>query len=376
MKKIVFYGDSDVGRSRLNNEDEFVAERLDENTLLAIVIDGVGGNEGGEVAAAIAKTGIPKYLREYPRGECLELLKRAVVSANNAIFNQRLSDKERSNMSCVLTSAIIDTERKVIDMVHVGDTRLYQYYRGGLRKLSHDHSYVGYSEEIGRLTEEQAMHHHRRNEVNRTVGDEHHEVYDPDFLEAEEFPLLPNSILLLCSDGLTDMITQSHIISIIEQNITLEEKVRTLIDAANEAGGRDNITVVLVEYQDEEEIETESPIADENDEEKREEFLPENDEAGKKENGKKRMYMNMLLGCIAILAAASVCLSIFSIVKCHHIRDLENRVREVEVQLEQINNLPPYLFNPMDTLNDSLQNPIKLLDNIQTSDHTEVQQVE
>lgn len=359
MKEIIFYGECDVGRSRTNNEDAFVVEQIDESAILAIAIDGVGGYEGGEVAAAIAKTEIPKYLKENPRGERIELLKLAVVSANNEIFSQRQSDKERPNMSCVLTAAIVDTDRKVISMVHVGDTRLYQYYRGGLRKLSHDHSYVGYSEEVGSLTEEQAMHHPRRNEVNRVVGDEHHEVYDQDFLEAAEFPLLPNSILLLCSDGLTDMITQSQIISVIEQNITLEEKVRALIDTANEAGGRDNITVVLVEYQDEEEIETERPIADENDEEKSDELSPENDEAEKTDNGKKTKYLNLLLACIAILAVASVCLSIFSMVKSYHIRDLENRVREVEVQLEKINNPPPYVFNPMDTLNDSLHNPIK-----------------
>lgn len=248
-EKIMFFGKTDVGRQRSNNEDAFVAEQLDENTVLAVVIDGIGGYEGGEVAAEIAQREIPSYLKEFNRGERLELLKQAVVCTNNAIYDRRRFDPARPHMGCVLTSALIDTNRKVIDMVHVGDTRLYLYHQGELRKLSHDHSYVGYCEENGELTEEQAMHHPRRNEISRAVGEEQHGVGDLDFLEAEEFPLLPNSTILLCSDGLTDLVTSQQIVTILEQPLPLEEKVQALIDAANEAGGKDNVTVVLVEYQ-------------------------------------------------------------------------------------------------------------------------------
>lgn len=243
-----FCGLTDTGKRRTNNEDAFVAERLDDGTVLAIVIDGVGGYEGGKVAAEIAQKEIPSYMKEFNRGERLELLKQAVVCANNAIFDRRQLDTARPNMSCVLTSALIDADRKVIDMVHVGDTRMYQYHNGVLLKLSHDHSYVGYCEEIGELTEEQAMHHPRRNEISRAVGEERHGVSDQSFLEAVEHPLLPDSILLLCSDGLTDLVTSAQIVSILEQDVSLEEKTKQLINAANEAGGKDNITVVLVEY--------------------------------------------------------------------------------------------------------------------------------
>lgn len=246
--KISFYGLSDMGRQRTNNEDAFVAEQLDSNSILAVAIDGVGGYEGGEVAAEIAQFEIPKYLHDFRNGERLELLKQAVISANNSIYDRRQVDTARPNMSCVLTSAIVDVERKVIDMVHVGDTRLYQFNDGVLTKLSHDHSLVGYREEIGDLTEEEAMHHPQRNVISRDVGSEKHEVEDRDFLEATEFPLLPNSILLFCSDGLTDLITSSQITSVLETGDSLEEKVKTLIKLANEAGGKDNITVVLVDY--------------------------------------------------------------------------------------------------------------------------------
>lgn len=252
-ENIKFCGITDTGKRRANNEDAFVAERLDDGTVLAIVIDGVGGYEGGEVAAEIAQKEIPSYLKEFNRGERLELLKQAVVCANNAIFDRRQLDIARPNMSCVLTSALIDADRKVIDMVHVGDTRMYQYHNGELLKLSHDHSYCGYLEDIIKeLTEEQAMHHPRRNEISRAVGEERHGVSDLGFLDAEEFPLLPDSILMLCSDGLTDLVTSNQIVAILEQNLTLKEKAQALIDAANEAGGKDNVTVVLVEYQVEE----------------------------------------------------------------------------------------------------------------------------
>lgn len=251
-EKLTCFGLSDMGKQRTNNEDAFIAEQLDEKSILAVVIDGVGGYEGGEVAAEIARTEIPNYLHEFRNGERLELLKQAVVCANNAIFSHRQIDTERSSMSCVLTSAIIDANRKVIDMVHVGDTRLYQYQNKLFTKLSHDHSLIGYREEIGDLTEEQAMCHPQRNIISRDVGSAKHEVEDRDFIEATEFPLLPNSILLLCSDGLTDLVTSKQICSILSQKTSLESKAKSLITAANEAGGKDNITVVLVEYQAEE----------------------------------------------------------------------------------------------------------------------------
>jgi len=246
--KITFYGLSDMGRQRTNNEDAFVSEQLDMHTVLAAAIDGVGGYEGGEVAAAIAQKEIPDYLRIYNRGERLELLKQAVITANNAIVDRRLTDTERANMSCVLTAALIDIQRKVVDMVHVGDTRLYQFHHGELQKLSHDHSLIGYREEIGDLTEEQAMHHPQRNVISRVVGSDRHEVEDPDFLESASFPLLPNSTFLFCSDGLTDLVTSRQILSILELPVPLAKRTQMLVDAANEAGGKDNVTVVLVEY--------------------------------------------------------------------------------------------------------------------------------
>jgi len=242
-------GKSDIGKTRSNNEDENIAKTIwDTNHVLGVVIDGVGGYDGGEEAARIAKETIVNYLEKYPNGERLALLKQAVVEANNKIVEERLLQPKFNNMACVLTACLIETEKKRINMVHVGDTRLYQYYDHVLIKLSHDHSLVGYREEIGNLTEEEAMNHPQRNQINRLVGEKTHQVDDKDFLEAATFPLMPNSTLLLCSDGLSDMLMKKEMESILQQDISLEEKANGLIQSANDKGGNDNITVVLIKY--------------------------------------------------------------------------------------------------------------------------------
>lgn len=322
-ENLIFYGQTDVGRQRTNNEDAFVVEQLDEHTVLAVAIDGVGGYEGGEVAAEMAQKEIPAYLKEFTRGERLELLKQAVVCANNAIYDRRRLDTARPDMSCVLTAALIDAGRMVVDMVHVGDTRMYQYHHGELRKLSHDHSLVGYREEIGDLTEEEAMHHPQRNVISRVVGSDHHEVGDSDFLEAAEFPLLPNSTFLLCSDGLTDLITSKQIVAILERSISLEEKTQALIDAANDAGGKDNITVVLVDYQAEDVVD---PITENDDsqiEEQHEETLLDMPDT-------KKRKINMM---IPILTVISVLLLGTCIALLVSLKAKDERMHKLEEQM-------------------------------------------
>lgn len=238
---------SDVGCIRTNNEDNFVCQTLwTDNYLLLAAIDGVGGQEGGEVASAIAAESLSHYLETYTNGDALQLLKQAVRQANDDIFDQRLQRPEVSRMSCVLTSAIVDGHNRLLHMAHVGDTRLYIFVDGKLRKLSHDHSLVGYREEIGDLTEEEAMHHPQRNLISRDVGSER--FTDDSFVEGETFPLPTNSTLLLCSDGLTDLLTAAEITAILQQKVSVEQKCHQLVDSAKAAGGKDNVTVVLAHY--------------------------------------------------------------------------------------------------------------------------------
>lgn len=247
MNKISFCGKTDVGKMRTNNEDAFIAQKIwDDKHILAVAIDGVGGYEGGEIASALAQKSIVKYLETYSNGERLELLRQAVVSANNTIFAERKKNERYNRMSCVLTAVLIEVENKRINMAHVGDTRLYQYTNGIITKLSHDHSLVGYREEIGELTEEEAMKHPQRNVIGRDVGSQFLESDGGHHIEAESFPLLPNSTLLLCSDGLCDMITSEQMKVELSRNATARKKVEALIKAANDAGGKDNVTVVVI----------------------------------------------------------------------------------------------------------------------------------
>lgn len=261
MGTITFFGNTDMGQIRSNNEDAFIAQHIwDKKHILAVAIDGVGGYEGGEIAASLAQKSIIEYLESYSNGERLELLKQAVIFANNRIYSERKNLPQYSSMSCVLTAVLVETESKRINMAHIGDTRLYQYTNGEIVKLSHDHSLVGYREEIGELTEEEAMKHPQRNVIGRDVGSQFLESSGNDYIEVESFPLIPNSILLLCSDGLCDMITSEQMKAELGKTLPVKDKVNNLIKEANKAGGKDNVTVVLVES-----INPECIISDEKD---------------------------------------------------------------------------------------------------------------
>lgn len=242
-----FFGATDTGRRRTNNEDTFIAcELWGGSHLLLAAIDGIGGYEGGEVAAEIARDVIVKEVSEHPGDDCLELLKHAVTKANNAIVEHKETDPTRARMGCVISSAIISLDERRLYMVHVGDSRLYQYtVADGLKKLSHDHSLVGYREEIGMLTEQQAMTHPQRNIIERSLGDTRHSAEEPNFLDAGIFPIFGQTQFLLCSDGLSDMLYSAEIAAVLAKNSAAEDEVAELINQANDAGGKDNITVVI-----------------------------------------------------------------------------------------------------------------------------------
>ncbi len=241
-----FFGATDKGLRRDNNEDAFVVQEVMEGRYIAAcVIDGVGGYEGGEVAAALAKDTILEIL-SYNSDRAEDTLRSALRFANQKIFEEKERNPNHSKMSCVLTAALVDIKSNTVHYAHIGDTRLYLLRGATLVKLTRDHSFVGFLEDSGRLTEEAAMKHPKRNEINRALG------FDPlldqkqDLIETGFSPFLPGDILLLCSDGLSDMVNQNQMTNILSEKGSLEEKTHTLIRAANEAGGKDNITVVLV----------------------------------------------------------------------------------------------------------------------------------
>ncbi len=242
-----YFGITDVGRERQNNEDNFITEPVLKNKFIAAcVIDGVGGYEGGEVAAAIARQTILDNL-SVPPGNIFNMMQEALLSANEKIFKEKQNEFANSQMACVLTLALVEKNKNKFYYAHVGDTRLYLFRDQSLVKITKDHSFVGFLEDSGKLDETDAMTHPKRNEINKALGFES-QIYNPaEFIETGESPFLPGDLILLCSDGLTDMIDKLKITSILTSTNNLKEKAQELINEANNAGGKDNITVVLVQ---------------------------------------------------------------------------------------------------------------------------------
>lgn len=241
-----FYGITDTGKMRDNNEDNFIAQKIMNGKYIAgCVIDGVGGYEGGEVAAGLTRTAILSTLKR-ASGDIVYLLKTAFAEANKQIFERKQNDSEHIQMACVATLALVDINVNKFYYAHVGDTRLYLFRDNSLVKVTHDHSFVGFLEESGRLTEDAAMNHPKRNEINKALGFDEDKFLEADYIETGESPFLPGDTLLLCSDGLSDMVNSRTISGILNAPHTLKEKSNALIEAANLAGGKDNITVVLI----------------------------------------------------------------------------------------------------------------------------------
>ncbi|MBS7564957.1 serine/threonine-protein phosphatase [Mucilaginibacter sp. Bleaf8] len=242
------YGITDTGRVRDNNEDNFIAQPvLSSRYLLACVIDGVGGYHGGEVAAEIAREQILYQFAVTPINVKTSMLE-AFKQANENIYTERQRVKEMDSMACVATLALVDVENNQFYYAHLGDTRLYLLRDTSLVKITKDHSFVGFLEDSGRLTEEAAMKHPKRNEINKALGFASPIDTQGDYIETGHSPFLPGDMLLLCSDGLTDMVDKETITHIITApNQSIEQKAANLIDAANQNGGRDNVTVVLVQ---------------------------------------------------------------------------------------------------------------------------------
>ncbi len=230
------------GRVRTNNEDLAVVDPLRG---IFGVIDGVGGEAGGEVAAATAYDVILQRLAR-PLGTPAERVREAIAIANNEIFRQAQESAALRGMACVITLALVADGRVTIG--HVGDTRLYKLRPTGLRKLTRDHSPVGEREDTGELGEVDAMRHPRRNEVFRDVGSAYRDKDEDGFVDVIDEPLEPDSALLVCSDGLSDMLTSATIGHIVRQHAGDPARVtEALVAAANDAGGKDNVTVVYAE---------------------------------------------------------------------------------------------------------------------------------
>ena len=235
-------GDSHPGLQRSVNEDRF---HYDPSRGIYVVVDGVGGHAAGEQAADIAISMLRARL-ERETGPVAERIREAITIANNEIHRRASLRPEWKGMACVLTVAVVENGHAIVG--HVGDTRLYKLRQGRIEKVTADHSPIGEREDAQELTELEAMRHPRRNEVYRDVGSDLHEPGDPGFIDIVKVAFEPDAALLLCTDGLTDSVSSSTITGVVRDYAGHPyEIVRALIDAANEAGGKDNVTVVYLE---------------------------------------------------------------------------------------------------------------------------------
>jgi PPM family protein phosphatase len=232
---------SDAGLLRARNEDRYW---VDDDNGVYLVVDGVGGRAAGEQAAEVAVETIRESL-EARAGAAAERVRAAITAANNSIYQLAQEREDFQGMACVLTLALVEDDR--ITIGHVGDSRLYLVWNGTMRKLTSDHSPVGEREDRAELSELEAMRHPRRHEVSRDVGSALRSAGDPEFIETRECRFKPDAAILLCSDGLTDLVTAAAIRETVERYDGDPAQVAAdLVEAANEAGGKDNVTVIFV----------------------------------------------------------------------------------------------------------------------------------
>jgi protein phosphatase len=226
------FHDSDLGRQRRGNEDNYYVR-----SPLFVVADGMGGAQAGEVASELA---VRQFEGGVPDGrDPGEALVELIQAANARIHEQARRDSQRAGMGTTTTAAYLAGDTVVV--AHVGDSRCYLLRDGDLIRLTRDHSLVEELVARGKLTEEQAESHPQRSVITRALGPEPSVEVD-----LEAFPARAGDVFLLCSDGLTSMVHEQQLKALLaDRGRSLEQTGRSLIAAANEAGGRDNITVIL-----------------------------------------------------------------------------------------------------------------------------------
>jgi len=232
---------TDCGRVREQNEDTYFA---DADLGVYCIVDGMGGHAGGQLAAKLASEQIVGRMRIRDKDPATRI-REAIALANRAIYKERDRRPEYAEMACVLTLANIEEDHVTVG--HVGDTRLYKIHQQALTPITLDHSPVGMLVHQHRLTEVEAMKHPNRNLVSRDVGSADHQPFDPDFIDIYSFDLEPDAAILLSSDGLCDQVRPDTILATVRQYAKdPQAAVDTLIRLANDAGGKDNVSVILV----------------------------------------------------------------------------------------------------------------------------------
>jgi protein phosphatase len=236
---------SDVGKAREMNQDFYYVSDLEKDDIkLYILADGMGGYKGGEVASSLAVTCVKSYIcnnfSKIPKEkeEILKLINNSIEYANMIVYEKSSEIEELKDMGTTLDVVILYNNK--VFMGHVGDSRVYRVRKNIIRKLTVDHSYVEKLVRDGSITKEEAYNHPNKNMLLKAVGCNN--LVKPDIFYKG---FLKGDILLMCSDGLTNMLKESEIYNILLKNP--EKPVEALINEANKAGGLDNITAIIVD---------------------------------------------------------------------------------------------------------------------------------
>jgi PPM family protein phosphatase len=226
---------SDLGRQRQGNEDNYFVRAP-----LFVVADGMGGAQAGEVASEMA---VESFDGGLPDGSPADGLVSVIEDANRRIHDRSRAESQRAGMGTTVTAAYVGEQE--VTIAHVGDSRAYVLRDGELTRLTRDHSLVGELVARGKLTEEQAETHPQRSVITRALGPEPEVQVDVQAYQARA-----GDVFMVCSDGLTSMVPEARVRELLTAAGSLEEAGRELIAAANDAGGRDNITVILFRLED------------------------------------------------------------------------------------------------------------------------------
>ncbi len=235
---------TNIGRKRKNNQDTVGIFLNQEDVSLAIVADGMGGHQAGDTASNLLVTNLGASWEQTvlsERDAVVDWLLTYIQKENTAIFQKGLNNPALFGMGTTIVAAIM-LEKELI-LAHVGDSRAYLIRDNHISQLTEDHSLVNELVKAGEITAEMAATHPRRNVLTRSVGMPEEVEVDISFVAVSE-----GDKVLLCSDGLTNMLSDNDIKDIVLETTPLDDRVRTLIDEANEAGGSDNITVLLIEF--------------------------------------------------------------------------------------------------------------------------------
>ena len=239
------YAKTDIGKAREMNQDFIYVSEEIKGMKLGILADGMGGYKGGEIASSLATTTAKNYIEENFKDVNLQdsesiqiLIKRAMEYANKVVYQKSKESEELEQMGTTLEICLIYGNKVYIG--HIGDSRIYRIRKNIIRRITTDHSYVETLVKDGTITREEAFYHPKKNMLIKALGCT--EYIEPD-ITVKGF--LEDDIMLMCSDGLTNMIKEDEIYNIIKENI--EIACDTLIQKANELGGYDNISVIIIE---------------------------------------------------------------------------------------------------------------------------------